>query len=390
MNVLMVGLSDAAFFESHAGGNTGSRLRRYLDTLRASEPDSTLVVLIFTQRRVRPAPCQDGLWLIPVRAPRVQLFPLIGLMTVFRLRQHLQPDVVTAQDPLEVGLFGLILKWVFRAPLEVQIHFNLFSPYWLREHRLWNRARSILARLVLAKADGIRVVSSNVKRSLVDRWGFREETVSTIPVPVFWDTLVDIRSSDGSDERSDPSRKTVLFVGRVCSAKNLPGLFSVVSMVAREVADVDFLVIGPGTAQPAMKQRAAALGVAGVRLIGGVPHSDLVRYYRRASVLLLPSLHEGLPRVVVEAYLASTPAVATKCGGPEDIIVDGETGFLVDVGDLAGFAERVVWLLDHPEEARRMGRRGQEYVRRTFRPEDLVERMTGQWKRLAERSDRKL
>ncbi len=390
MNILMVGLSDAVFSEGNAGGNTSRRLRRYLDTLRQCEPESTLTDLIFTPKRVRPRPWQDGLWFIPVRAPRIQLFPLAGLITVYRLRRHLRPDVVTAQDPLEAGLLGLILKWIFQVPLEVQIHFNLFSPYWLREHRFWNRARLVLARLVLTKADGIRVVSSSVKQCLVDRWGFHEGSVATIPIPVFWERPLNASPSGGRhDGGPEASRRAVLFVGRACYAKNLPGLFSVIRLIAREAADVEFLVIGAGTAQPAMRDQAAALGVSGIRLIGSVPHPDLVSFYQRADVLILPSLHEGFGRVIVEASLFGIPAVATRCGGPEDIIVNGETGFLVAVENLAGLAERVVWLLDHPEEARRMGQRGREHVQRAFNPEDLVEKMTDQWIRLAGRPDRK-
>jgi len=185
MNVLMVGLDDSVFREGEGPGNTAVRLRRYLETMRRAEPDSTLTYLVFTRERHRPLSLRNGLWLVPVRAPRLPLFPWAGLWTIWPLRSRLQPDVITTQDPLEAGLLGLMLKRVFRASLEVQIHSNLLSPYWRAEHRWWNWARQQLARFVLTRAQAIRVVSSPVKRALMETWGLPGERIAVLPVPVF-------------------------------------------------------------------------------------------------------------------------------------------------------------------------------------------------------------
>ena len=61
--------------------------------------------------------------------------------------------------------------------------------------------------------------------------------------------------------------------------------------------------------------------------------------------------------------------IATRCGGPEEIIEEGRTGLLVPVGDVAAMAVRMVWLLDHPADAEAMGAAGRTRVAERFAPE---------------------
>lgn len=374
MNVWMAGLDDSVFHNGES--NTVARLGRYLETLRQLEPNSTLTDLILTRQRVQPIAPQDGLRFIPVRSPRI-LFPIAGALTALRLGHHLRPDVITTQDPLETGLLGLILKRAFRAPLEVQLHFNLLSPYWLAEHRWWNRLRLALARFVLAHADAIRVVSSPLKRALIDAWAVPDKRIAIIPVPVLYE------HESFEETSATPPRKVVLFVGRLYYPKNLPGLFAVIEKVLESHPDATFILVGDGPQRDYARKRAAALSDKSIHLLGTIPYADLPRYYHSADLLVLPSLYEGFGRVVLESYLCRTPVVATRCGGPEDIIVDGETGFLTLVEDMEGFAKRVSWLLDHPTEAKHMGEKGYERVRQQFQPEKLIEQMVQQWRQIA-------
>jgi trehalose synthase len=100
-----------------------------------------------------------------------------------------------------------------------------------------------------------------------------------------------------------------------------------------------------------------------------------------AAVVAQKSLAEGFGLTVAEAMWKSRPVVASAVGGIVDQIVDGETGFLVEPNDLAGFARRVRDLLAAPEEAARLGRNARERViaqfladRHLLQYADLVER----------------
>jgi glycosyltransferase involved in cell wall biosynthesis len=80
-------------------------------------------------------------------------------------------------------------------------------------------------------------------------------------------------------------------------------------------------------------------------------------------VSFLPSYTEGAPLVILESLASQVPVVASNVGGIPEILRDGVTGYLTDVEDTRLMADRIVYLLDHEEERRAMGRRGREYVK---------------------------
>lgn len=89
---------------------------------------------------------------------------------------------------------------------------------------------------------------------------------------------------------------------------------------------------------------------------------DLSDLYQRCSAVVFPSLNEDWGLVPLEAMAYGKPVLAVNSGGPRESIADGKTGFLLDPTPSA-FAQRMAWLVDHPEAARRMGAAGVERVR---------------------------
>jgi glycosyltransferase involved in cell wall biosynthesis len=79
------------------------------------------------------------------------------------------------------------------------------------------------------------------------------------------------------------------------------------------------------------------------------------------DVFLLTSGWEGLPRVYLEALSCGVPVVGTRVDGAAEVVIDGVNGFLKEPGDVEGLADRVLWLLNHPEEAKAMGSRGMSF-----------------------------
>jgi glycosyltransferase involved in cell wall biosynthesis len=101
---------------------------------------------------------------------------------------------------------------------------------------------------------------------------------------------------------------------------------------------------------------------------------DIQRVIEMLDVLVLASDSEGFSLVTVEAMALEKPVVVTRCGGPEEIIEDGKTGLLVEIDGGDAIADRVLWLLRHPVQARSMGQRGAESVRERF---DISRMVTG-------------
>jgi glycosyltransferase involved in cell wall biosynthesis len=134
------------------------------------------------------------------------------------------------------------------------------------------------------------------------------------------------------------------------------------------------LMLGSGEIGEVIGELVVRYGLTGVvSLTGRV--SDMVGYLSASDVLLSTSVREGLPRSVMEAMATELPIVAYDIRGCNDLVVDGETGFLVPFGDVPGLADKLAWLAQHPDERHRMGEAGRRRIEQTFSLEAVLPRM---------------
>lgn len=122
---------------------------------------------------------------------------------------------------------------------------------------------------------------------------------------------------------------------------------------------------GDGPPRAEVERYAQSLGLSDTVRFHGV-RSDIPRVMAALDVLTLSSDDEGTPNVVLQAMAASRPAVATDAGGTAEVIVDGETGFVVPRGNPHLLAARIGELLDSPARARAFGRAGRKRVEKYF------------------------
>ena len=101
-----------------------------------------------------------------------------------------------------------------------------------------------------------------------------------------------------------------------------------------------------------------------VKLAGSV--DDIMPYLTSARIAVLTSLSEGCSNAILEYMNASLPVVASKVGGNPELVVDAETGYLVQPRDAQAFAEKIIYLLEHRDDAATMGRAGRLRVERQF------------------------
>jgi glycosyltransferase involved in cell wall biosynthesis len=142
-----------------------------------------------------------------------------------------------------------------------------------------------------------------------------------------------------------------------------------------------YLVLGDGPERAALARRAAELGVADrVELRGQVTHDRVIAALQTANVHLFTSVRaadgrtEGVPNILKEAHACGVPAVAFAHQGVDEVVADGETGFIVPEGEVAAMAASAVELARAPARLAAMGRAADVRVRERF---DL-ERVTDQ------------
>lgn len=116
-------------------------------------------------------------------------------------------------------------------------------------------------------------------------------------------------------------------------------------------------------------ERLAADGPAADRIEFRGESDDLTADYAQAVAALNFSASESFSITCLDASAAGLPVIATRCGGPEEIIEEGVTGWLVPIGDVAAMAEKMRWILKHPAKARAMGLAGRALVVERFSAE---------------------
>jgi glycosyltransferase involved in cell wall biosynthesis len=160
-------------------------------------------------------------------------------------------------------------------------------------------------------------------------------------------------------------------VARLAEQKGHETLLAAARTVLERRPDVRFAIAGDGELRELLEQRAKELGDDHVFILGNRP--DVPDLLASFAVFAYPSRFEGLCLAVIEAQAAGVPVVATPVGGIRETVVDGETGWLVPVGDAAALAERILHVLDHPDEARRVADEARRRAAR-FSEEAMVER----------------
>jgi len=134
-------------------------------------------------------------------------------------------------------------------------------------------------------------------------------------------------------------------------------------------------VVGEGSDEHSLRLLASQLGVSD-RVVwhGQVDQDRLLRFYRAATALVMPSTDEGLGLVAVEGLLCETPVIAFRSGGLPDVVKEGETGTLVEPGNTAELAHALDSVLASRERAAEMARAGRQFAESTFSPESAANR----------------
>ena len=224
---------------------------------------------------------------------------------------------------------------------------------------------------------------------------------------------------NGVDERflnvtADPAgSRTVLFVGRLCPEKGVHVLLSAMQQLSRTEPRASLSLVGPLDLSPkdfvdphgrdpifnglaryysnpgAYEEliRRQVNGLSHASLHGRVANSQLGSHYGRAGIFVFPSLwHEPFGIPVIEAMAAGLPIVATRGGALPEVVVDGETGILVERGDSEGLAAAISRLLSDPGLRRRMGAAGRRRVQQLFTWDGSVARLEELYRGALERA----
>ncbi len=290
-------------------------------------------------------------------------------------------DIIASQDPFATGLVAYLVKRKYNIPWACHIHADyLDNRYWLSETFV-NRIQNVVGKFLIKKADGIRAVSTLIVRNLIDIGidprviFYATPAVETDIVPKGVKDKIHLKKRYGFD-----GRKVLLFVGRIDKQKNIPMLLRATRSIIDKYPEALLVCVGGGKLTEKMKGLSRRFGIDGkVIFTGPLNFSDLIDYYLLTDVFLLPSNYEGTAKVLKEAALFGLPLVSTLMSGADDVIIDGESGLLVPVGNAEVFSDKVMELLSDPKRAEAMGRSAKERVVKEFNFDKNVLDIVSTW-----------
>lgn len=314
-------------------------------------------------------------WSLPVLR-YATMFTLGSWLALWLILRH-GVEVLVAQSPYE-GFAAALAKVMTRrlgrkVVLIVESHgdfeISLFLQRRVGSVRLYRILMRMAAQFSLQHADLLRAVSNSTRKQL-ESWAPDKPIVQ---FPTWTDIKVFLKAGEQNGRR----RSDILYAGVLIPLKGIHHLIHAFSRVAPEFPEARLVIVGreenPEYAEE-LRRDVAKLGLdSRVVFLGEVSQAELADYMRQAAVFVLPSLSEGLGRVVVEAMATGTPVIGSDIGGIPEMVQEGQTGFLVPPGDEKVLAERLKWILSNPEEAQAMGKRAREFARSFFSTEAYVD-----------------
>ncbi len=289
---------------------------------------------------------------IPTTNNKSRIIPFLkSVISCLRLKQNcVLAHIHTASKGsyYRKSIIARILAYK-KIPYVIQIHGGGFRDF-------YNRAN--------------KIVKSNIKNTLsrsksiillTDDWlGFMHElnvSNKTVVIPNFTRIPTKI-----ADNRKDPYK--LLFIGKIVKSKGVYDLVKAIDLLVKEynIKNLKCLIAGDGEIKKVKKYISTLKLDKYIDVLGWCDEKEKEKLYLASNVFVLPSYYESFGLVLIEAMSYMLPIVSTKAGAIPSVVIDGEDGFLVDVGDYFSIAAKIKTLYDNNDFSSRMGQNGRNHV----------------------------
>lgn len=303
--------------------------------------------------------------------PKGVLHP-VTLQAINQLRGYFRqekPDLVHTH--LYYGdLYGIPAARLARIPFVVSTRHNI-EQY--RKKRLW--------RLTGRGTTHVIAISDAVARFTHTQEAVPTKKITTvyhgIPLP---DDDLPVKSLRHDLGLSDDA-VIVVTVARLTEQKGIRYAIDAFALIREATSDVRYVVVGDGELRQELELQVRASGLTDlVHFLGWRDDTDAL--LAQCDVFLLPSLWEGFGIALLEAMAHRLPIVCSRVGATPEIVMDGETGYLVEAGNPPSIADGLTKLLNDPEKARRMGEAGRQRLESVFSLQSMIDQTAAVYHRL--------
>ncbi len=171
-----------------------------------------------------------------------------------------------------------------------------------------------------------------------------------------------------------PGNGYALFMGRLSPEK---GCWTLIRAFER-LPHVQLKIVGTGPVEDSLREYIRNNGIHNIELLGFKSGDEKWQILRNSTCLIVPSeWYENFPITVLEGFMASKPVIASRIGGLPYIVEEGKSGLLFETGQANELAQKVQYLVDHQDEAMRMGQRGRQLTETKYGPDEGYRNLMG-------------
>jgi glycosyltransferase involved in cell wall biosynthesis len=293
--------------------------------------------------------------LLPAKSNKylnIFFFSIKGFFEINKLNKKYNFEVYQASDPGGAMLAFLMSK-LYKKKFIMEIQgdiFNYPSKFGARFH---TKIVKLFSKFFVKKADFIRIVSpflfEPLKKLNIDR-----DKIFLVPARCDSE-LFSLDNVNSIKPKIFNNEFNLLFVGNLLLSKGVDTLLEAFLLIEKENSNIGLIFVGDGEEKERLLFRSRELGVENkVKFLGRVSYEEIPTLMYYSDILILPSVHEGFGRVLLEAMSMHLPIIASNVGGIPLVIDNGKDGLLFEAGDFNSLRSKVLFLIKNKSFASKM------------------------------------
>ena len=271
-------------------------------------------------------------------------------------------NIVCFQDPVSSFFSILFLKIrSIDVKIIVETHGDFIETLSLEKNLLFPKAYKrlffLMAKYSLNRCDKVRAVSSSTEQQVIQT----SPSKDIVRFPA-WVDFKDFQEIDSKISNHDEFN--ILFIGSVTDRKKPRMIIEAINLLKDK--NINLSIVGPTPNEKYLEELKDLINKRNlnsqVSLIGSVDREKVKEFYANSSLMVLPSISEGLARVIFESQVASCPVLVTDAPGMGDIVIDGQTGFMFESNNLDSLSEKVAYIKANYEEVSAIAKNAKNFI----------------------------
>jgi glycosyltransferase involved in cell wall biosynthesis len=294
----------------------------------------------------------------------------LSLFSISKIIKRKKIEVVSFQDPVSSFLSMFIIKMRHKnIKVIVETHGDFIETLGLEKNlifpRIYRKLFIKLASYTIKNADIIRAVSSSTEAQ-VQKMN-KTKKIVRFPAWVDFDDFKDIEINRVN------TTFQILFIGSVTDRKKPHLIIEAMKLLKKE--NIELLIVGPmpnAKYLSFLKNLISDHGLeANVKFFGEVDRKEVKSFYSKINLMILPSVSEGLARVIFESQATACPVLVTDAPGMGDIVIDGQTGYVFESNNVESLAKKIQYIEENYDEAMHVGRNAKDFILNNYSAENF-------------------